>query len=185
MDSALEFTDPMRVFGSVRARDVRSLAAPVLNVLVPEGTTLVSEDEELGTFFVIRSGTAKISRAARALGMLDPGDCFGEIDPAAPCPQPFTIVAGSQMRLLAFSSLGIGRLCAAIPGARERILRSLPQPFSGRAAAGALSERGGVEHGDHAMIGGDPPEPAHQSQCPGDRLARGSRPSRKLVLRQR
>src|SRR5581483_12221546 len=54
--------DPMRVFGAVRARDVRSLASPVLEVVIPAGTRLVSEDDEIGTFFLIRTGAAEISR---------------------------------------------------------------------------------------------------------------------------
>jgi CRP-like cAMP-binding protein len=175
--------DPMRVFGHVRARDVRSLASPVLEVVVPAGTRLMSEGDEVGTFFVIRAGQAEISRRGQTTGTLDAGDCFGESDPAAPSPQPFTVTAGTELRLMTFSSLGIARLCALIPGARESILEHLPGP--GASAAGPVAERGGVHNGDGAVVRRDPAELAHEPQCSGNRLARGAGPPREFVLSNR
>lgn len=116
----------MRVFAPIRPLDVRSLAGPALDVLVPAGTHLVEEGQVSGTFFVIRSGTAELRRAGDRLRLLETGDCFGEIEPVCPPPQRFTVIASSSTRLLAFSAFGIGRLCAAMPRARERILECLP-----------------------------------------------------------
>jgi CRP-like cAMP-binding protein len=116
----------MQVFGSIRSLDVRSLAGPVLDVNVPAGVRLMREGQTIGTFFVIRSGTADLWHDGRRLGTLGTGDCFGEIDPASSAPQRMSVVATSPMRLLTFSSFGIERLCAEIPDARERILASLP-----------------------------------------------------------
>jgi CRP-like cAMP-binding protein len=122
---AAAYAEPMQVFGSIRSRDVRSLAAPVLDVNVPAGERLMREGQTIGTFFVIRSGSAEFWLADRKLGTLGIGDCFGEIDPGSSQPQRVSVVASSPMRLLTFSSYGIDRLCAAIPEARERILASL------------------------------------------------------------
>jgi CRP-like cAMP-binding protein len=119
----------MRVFGHVRARDVRSLASPVLKVVVAAGTGVISEHDEVGTFFVIRAGTAELSRDGIPVSALGPGDCFGESDPRAPQPQPFTVTATTELTLLTFSAEGIARLCGVIPGARERIRRYLPAPI--------------------------------------------------------
>jgi CRP-like cAMP-binding protein len=116
----------MRVFGSVRSLDARSLAGPALEVQVPAGEQLVQEGELIGTFFVIRSGSAELRRGERAPLTLVTGDCFGEIDAVAPHPQRFGVVASSPMRLLTFSALGIDRLCATIPGVRQRLLDHLP-----------------------------------------------------------
>jgi hypothetical protein len=45
------------------------------------------------------------------------------------------VIATSPMRLLTFSAYGIGRLCAALPPVRERLLAYLPNdPTSMRAA---------------------------------------------------
>jgi CRP-like cAMP-binding protein len=97
----------------------------VIEADVPAGTCLVREGEPSGAFFVIRSGTASVRRNGRRLRTLEPGDCFGEIDPAAPAPQTRTIVADSRLRVSTFSAHGIDRLCAAIPYAQERIRSAL------------------------------------------------------------
>ena len=120
----------MDVFGQLRAMDVRSLAGPVVVVQVPRGTTLVREGEPIGTFFVIRSGSAEVWCADHKLDTLGEGDCFGEIVPVDPGPQRHSVIASSPMRLLIFSAFGIDQLCAAIPYARERILSLLPNGSS-------------------------------------------------------
>lgn len=118
--------DPMRVFGTVRPMDVRSLAGPVVDVEVPAGSHLVREGHVIGTFFVIRCGAAELWRGERKVKLLETGDCFGEIDPAPPRPQQYSVIASTRMRLLTFSAFGIGRLCAALPDARGRLLQHLP-----------------------------------------------------------
>jgi CRP-like cAMP-binding protein len=100
---AAAYAEPMQVFGSIRSRDVRSLAAPVLDVNVPAGERLMREGQPIGTFFVIRSGSAELWLADRKLGTLGIGDCFGEIDPGSSQPQRVSVVASSPMRLLTFS----------------------------------------------------------------------------------
>jgi CRP-like cAMP-binding protein len=107
--------------------DVRSLAGPALDVQVPSGSVLVHEGRLLGTFFVIRSGTAEIRQGGRRVGMLGIGDCFGEIDPMELNPQEYSVIATSSMRVLTFSAYGIGRLCGAIPSVRKRLLAYLPR----------------------------------------------------------
>jgi CRP-like cAMP-binding protein len=119
--------DPMRVFGPVRSLDVRSLAGPVVDVLVPAGAHLTREGRVIGTFFVIKSGSAELWRGDRMMRTLGTGDCFGEIEPSAPRPQQYSVIASTPMRLLTFSAFGIGRLCAVLPDARERLLEHLPQ----------------------------------------------------------
>jgi CRP-like cAMP-binding protein len=116
----------MGVFGPVRALDVRSLAGPVVDIEVPAGTVLMREGVPIGTFFVIRSGTAELYRDNHHVGTLRTGDCFGEIDPECREPQSYGIITSAPTRLLTFSSFGIGRLCEEIPGARQRLLDRLP-----------------------------------------------------------
>jgi CRP/FNR family transcriptional regulator, cyclic AMP receptor protein len=169
------------VFGSIRSRDVRSIAGPVFDIDTEQGTKLVVQGEPAGTFFVIRAGHAELWRGRSMLRTLGPGDCFGEIDPLAPRPQRFTVIASSPMRLLAFSAFGIARLCATIPGVRERILECLARSAG---AAATRVQRRLVEDGDRAMVSGDPAELAHQSQSARDGLPRRAGPPRKLVLGQ-
>ena len=116
----------MQIFAPVRALDARSLGGPTLEVQVPHGSRVVAEGELIGTFFVIRAGSAEVWRDGEHVRELHAGECFGEIDPAASTPPDYTVIAGRDLRLLTFSTLGIGRLCAAIPQIRERLRASLP-----------------------------------------------------------
>lgn len=118
--------DAMDVFAPIRSLDVRSLAGPALDVQVPAGSVLVHEGRLIGTFFVIRSGSADLVQGERKLATLRAGDCFGEIDPMALHPQRFSVIASTQMRVLTFSAYGISRLCAAMPGVRARLQSFLP-----------------------------------------------------------
>jgi CRP-like cAMP-binding protein len=116
----------MDVFAPVRSMEVRSLAGPVLEVSIPAGTELMHEGRLLGTFYVIRAGSAELRRGPDTVRVLGTGDCFGEISPVAQRPQRFSVVASSPMRVLTFSAFGIGRLCAAFPAVRQRLIASLP-----------------------------------------------------------
>ena len=129
----------MSPFGSIRATDVRSLGGPVLDVEVPAGTEVVRQDEIVGTFFVIRSGTGLLLRDGTPVAMLSAGHCFGEIDPLSRQPQGYSVVAATPLKLLTFSSYGIGRLCDALPGVRERLLQTLAPPSPTRSRSAAAS----------------------------------------------
>lgn len=129
----------MSPFGSIRATDVRSLGGPVLDVEVQAGTKVVRQDEIVGTFFLIRSGTALLLRDGTPVATLGAGNCFGEIDPLSHAPQAYSVVAATRLKLLAFSSFGIGRLCDALPGVRERLLQTLAPPSPTRSRSAAAS----------------------------------------------
>jgi hypothetical protein len=133
--------EPPRVspFGSIRATDVRSLGGPVIDVEVEAGTKVVRQDEIVGTFFVIRGGTALLLRDGTPVATLGPGNCFGEIDPLSRAPQGYSVVAATPLKLLTFSSYGIGRLCDALPGVRERLLQTLAPPSPTRSRSAAAS----------------------------------------------
>jgi CRP-like cAMP-binding protein len=186
--------DPIPVFGSLRARDVRSLAGPVVEARAAEGAELLREGAVTGVFYVIRSGTAALHGGEDTLGILGPGDCFGETDPLRPTPQPFTVIAHSPLQLLTFSAFGIERFCATIPGSRERILayqarslRLLAGTGSSRAgiASAPVAQSVGVKDGDRPMVSGNPAKLAHQPKRPRHGLTRRPGPSGQLVLRQR
>jgi CRP-like cAMP-binding protein len=164
------------VFGALRTRDVRSLAGPVIEAIVPQGTELVREGTTIGVFSVIRTGSVAACRGEDTVALLGAGDCFGESDPREPTAQPFTLVARTTVRLTTFSAFGIDRLCAAIPGARERL---------SRARAAALAQGVGIEHRDRAVVGGHPSQLAHQPKRPRHGLPRRPGPARELVLRKR
>lgn len=112
----------------MRLTDVRSLGGPVLDLDIDAGSQLLTEGVPAGTFFVLRAGTALLVRDECPVSTLGAGDCFGELDPAAPQPQPYGVITASSVRLLAFSAFGIGRLCDAIPGVGDRLREAIAKP---------------------------------------------------------
>jgi CRP-like cAMP-binding protein len=146
----------MSVFGPVRALDVRSLAGPVVDVEVPAGTELVREGIPIGTFFVIRSGSAELFRDGHHVRTLRTGDCFGEIDPDGDQPQAYAVTTSAPTRLLTFSAFGISRLCEAIPGVRERITAALP---GAGGEVHSLTEASARSRGPGAAAGRGPAAP--------------------------
>lgn len=116
----------LQIFDPVRPLDARSLGGPTLEVQVRRGTRVVAEGELIGTFFVIRSGSAEVWREGVRVAELHSGECFGEIDPLQSSPQDYTVIAGADLRLLTFSALGIGRLCQAVPQIRAQLAAALP-----------------------------------------------------------
>jgi len=116
-----------QLFDPVRPLDARSLGGPTLEVAVPEGSRVVAEGQLIGTFFVIRAGSAEVWRGGARVRELHSGECFGEMDPAASAPQAYTVIAGRDLRLLTFSALGISRLCQTVPQIRARLAAALPR----------------------------------------------------------
>ncbi len=115
-------------FEPIRFTEVRSLGGPTLDLDVRAGSELLTEGEIAGRFFVLHSGTALLIRDECPVSTLGAGDCFGELDPIAPQPQRYGVITASPVRLLAFSSFGIGRLCDALPGVGERLQAAIAQP---------------------------------------------------------
>ena len=126
--------DASNPFAPIRFTEVRSLGGPVLDLDVAAGSELLTEGEPVGTFYVLRGGTALLIRDTCPVSMLGSGDCFGELDPVAPRPQPYSVITATTVRLLAFSAFGIGRLCDAIPGVGERLRAAIPPAPAVRAA---------------------------------------------------
>ena len=88
----------------------------------------------------------------------------------APRPQRYGVITASPVRMLAFSSFGIGRLCDALPGVGERLRAAIARPPIGarrlQDLADPLPQGLRVEHRHRPVIGRHPAELAHQAQRP-------------------
>ncbi len=120
-------------FDPIRFTEVRSLGGPMLDLDIAAESELLTEGAIAGTFFVLRSGTALLLRDECPVSTLGAGDCFGELEPIAPRPQRYGVITASPVRVLAFSSFGIGRLCDALPGVGERLRAAIARPPAVRA----------------------------------------------------
>jgi CRP-like cAMP-binding protein len=75
--------------------------------------------------FVIVNGTATVSRNGIQLARLGPGDFFGELAPLDGGPRTATVVADSDMHLLAISRWEFSQLRSSFPEVSGKMLVEL------------------------------------------------------------
>ncbi|MEK6607269.1 MAG: Crp/Fnr family transcriptional regulator [Myxococcota bacterium] len=96
----------------------------------PEGAVLVDEDLPTDALFVIETGRARIVREgedgrAVTLGTLRAGDVFGEVAPLDGLPRAASVVAATQVRLLAIGRAALLEHLRAHPITALRLLSEL------------------------------------------------------------
>jgi CRP/FNR family transcriptional regulator, cyclic AMP receptor protein len=97
---------------------------------VSRGQSLVSEGAAGYVFFVIEEGTAGVERDGQCLRELGPGDHFGEIAILDGGRRTATVVATSDMRILAMFGTEFRRLEAELPDLADRIRATMHDRLS-------------------------------------------------------
>jgi CRP-like cAMP-binding protein len=97
---------------------------------VSRGQSLVSEGAAGYVFFVIEDGTAGVERDGEFLRELGPGDHFGEIAILDGGRRTATVVATSDMRILAMFGTEFRRLEAELPDLADRIRATMHDRLS-------------------------------------------------------
>ena len=85
------------LFAELDDRHLEQLADEFSERHFAVGDTIATEGEGGRTFFVIESGGASVTIGGREVGMLGPGDSFGEIALIDRAPRSATITATSDM----------------------------------------------------------------------------------------
>ena len=94
------------------------------------GQSLVSEGAAGYVFFVIAEGTAGVERDGVFLRELGPGDHFGEIAILDGGRRTATVVATSDVRILAMFGTELRRLEAELPDLADRIRTTMHDRLS-------------------------------------------------------
>jgi CRP-like cAMP-binding protein len=97
---------------------LEELARRVAHVAVPAGATIIREGEPGDRFYVIASGSVEVSERGRFRRTEVVGDCFGEIALLREVPRTATVVALSDVDLLALER---EEFLAAITGDRRAL----------------------------------------------------------------
>jgi CRP/FNR family cyclic AMP-dependent transcriptional regulator len=85
------------LFAELSGRELKAIVGSLTDRVFDAGSTVVQEGSSGVGFFVIESGTAKVSVAGRDVRTLGPGDHFGEIALIADVPRTATIVAETDL----------------------------------------------------------------------------------------
>jgi CRP-like cAMP-binding protein len=109
------------LFATLKAPDRRAVAMHADCVDVAEGRVLAKEGQLAFEFFVIREGTAEVSREGARVCELGPGDFFGEIGVLEHVPRTASVVATSPMDLIVITDMAFKRIASELPSVAEQI----------------------------------------------------------------
>jgi CRP-like cAMP-binding protein len=118
----LNTVESIPLFASVPTRRRWHVARLADEVGVPAGAELTRQGGYAQEFFVVVSGTADVHRDGELVGVLEPGDFFGEVGLlGARWERTATVVATSPMRLLVVARQQFRELLFAAPTVASRI----------------------------------------------------------------
>jgi CRP-like cAMP-binding protein len=86
---------------------------------------VVREGDKGGTFFLIASGRARVTRGGREVVVLGPGDYFGELSLFDPAPRDATITAVGPLSLLALSRVAFKQALNEVPSFRDSLMQGM------------------------------------------------------------
>ncbi len=121
------------MFAPVSAAVIELAARRLVRLELPAGTAVIREGEAGDRFYIVASGSLRVTRSGAVLREMGPGDSFGEIALLRDVPRTATVVAISDVELFA---LDREQFLAAVTGQPRAIAEAL-RVASARLAANA------------------------------------------------
>src|SRR5258708_17762924 len=85
------------MFAACSKKELRALTRLLSSVRISAGEALTTQGSHGREFMIIESGTAVVRRNDRKVGMVGPGDFFGELAMLAGVPRTATVLAQTDM----------------------------------------------------------------------------------------
>ena len=113
------------LFSALSRKELNLVAKRAEDIEVPAGKVLCSEGEMGNQYFVILSGTARVSRRGRKVATLGPGRGFGELSLLDKHPRNATVVAETPMEVVVLGQREFAGLIDDVPGFARKLLAAL------------------------------------------------------------
>jgi CRP-like cAMP-binding protein len=113
------------LFAGLARHDAVAIARAGQSRPAPQGTVLCREGEPGDEFFLILSGEASVVQSGRRLRRLRAGDHFGELALFDRGPRSATVIAATDMELLAIPELEFSALLDEVPALAHKFLAAL------------------------------------------------------------
>lgn len=113
------------LFATLSRRELNLVAKRAEDVRVAEGKILCSEGEMGNQYFVILSGTAKVTRRGRRVATLGAGQGFGELSLLDKHPRNATVTAETPMEVVVLGQREFAGLVDDVPGFARKLLAAL------------------------------------------------------------
>jgi CRP-like cAMP-binding protein len=117
----LELVD---AFNGCTRSQLKQVARLAERVQVGQGEVLAREGRIGREFFLVLSGTVRVTQAGREVNVLGPGSFFGELAAINPGVRNATVTAVSEVEVLIIGPREFATM-AAIPGFRDALFRSM------------------------------------------------------------
>jgi CRP-like cAMP-binding protein len=127
-----ELLERVPLFSGLPARERAEIADSMKPRTLEPGETIAVEGEGGVGFFVIESGTARVTVGGDERRQLGPGDHFGEIALISKAPRSATITADTELRCWGLTSWEFRPLVQRNPQVMWSLLESLAKMLSER-----------------------------------------------------
>jgi CRP-like cAMP-binding protein len=121
-DEYLEYFRRVPMFSTCSKKDLKAVAAHAERVSVPAGRILCEQGQTGREAFVVVAGKARVLRNGRKVGMIGPGQMFGELALLDRAPRNATVVADTDMELLVLGQREFMKLVDDAPAFARALL---------------------------------------------------------------
>jgi CRP-like cAMP-binding protein len=105
----------VELFSGLSREELRRLSRVTDEVVVPAGTTLISEGSFAHEFLLIEAGSAEVRRDGKVLAELGPGDFAGEIGVMHDARRNATVTATSELTAIVMTARALRALAGEMP----------------------------------------------------------------------
>jgi CRP-like cAMP-binding protein len=124
-NAKLELLASVPLFSGCSKRELEQIGLIADETNVPEGRTLIEQNQPAHEFFALIDGTAEVRRNGRRVSTMSGGDFFGELALIAKTPRTATVKTTSPARLLVIKGRDFERVLGEAPSIAVKILREL------------------------------------------------------------
>jgi CRP-like cAMP-binding protein len=121
----MELLEQIPLFSACTKREMAQVAALTSPSELAAGTILTRQGAAGGLAFVIGSGRAEVTRDAKRLATLGPGDVVGELSLIDGQPRSATVKALTDLEVLEIDGRDLAKLLRKAPSVTRKLLESM------------------------------------------------------------
>jgi CRP-like cAMP-binding protein len=126
-DAKIELLKKVPLFSGCSKSELRELAKSADELDIREGTVLTREGKAGREFFVVISGTARVTKNGKKIADVGAGDWLGEIALLTDSPRTATVTATSPIDLLVITDRRFRSVVETMPSIAMKVLASVGQ----------------------------------------------------------